>query len=54
MGRILEDVKITYACEPREAPTGLLSFVLFGKTPAELAEEIATNRNGKWNEVYAE
>lgn len=54
MGRILENVKVTYVCEPKDAPTGLLSFILFGKTTAELAEEIATNRNGKWNEVYEE
>ena len=37
---------------PAEAPVGILVRCLFGISVNALAQEIALNKDGKWDEVY--
>lgn len=38
--------------DPAEAPVGILTRCLFGISINALAQEIALNKDGKWDEVY--
>lgn len=44
--------EVCYIYAPSEVPVGVLSFALFGKSPAAVAREIMENKDGKWNVVY--
>lgn len=46
------NANVIYSSEAIKTPIGLLTYCLFGRTPMELAMDIAENKGGKWDELY--